>query len=96
MAQRGDCRGRFGARINQVLVQRAQYPVASCIYAPDLVASLPRGLDDAAGSRVDDSSDAARLRVESVLFHRWFALGDSYSHGEEHSKAMFDAQSGCR
>jgi hypothetical protein len=59
----------LGRRIDHVFRQRAEDSVAPRVDAAELVLVLARRLDDAAGARVDDRRDAARLSVENVLFH---------------------------
>ena len=68
IAQAGDRLGGFFAGVDQVFGQRADDAVASRVHLADLVFVLARRLDHAARRCVDDGSDAAGLRIESVAF----------------------------
>src|SRR5690606_32758951 len=59
----------LGARVDQVLGQRADDAVAPGVDLADLVAVLARGLDHAARACVDHGRDAAGLRIEGVSLH---------------------------
>src|SRR5690606_7984230 len=74
VAQRRDRLRALGARVDQVLGQRADDAVSPGIDFADLVAVLARGLDHAARARVDHGRDAAGLRIERVPLHRYFSL----------------------
>jgi hypothetical protein len=66
-AQQGDRGLGFPAGVDQVLGQGADDAVAPGVDLADLVLVRVSGFDHAAGRRVDDSGDTARLCVESVF-----------------------------
>jgi len=55
--------------VDQFLAQHADDAVLAGVDLADAVAVLARRLDDAAGGRVDDRGDAARLGVQKVFLH---------------------------
>src|SRR6185437_9858948 len=64
-----DRRRRLLARVDEVLVERAEDAVAARVDLADVLAMLARGLDHARGARVDDGGHAARLCIEGVPGH---------------------------
>ena len=66
MAQRGDGVGGLDARVDQVLGECSDDPVAPREHLADALRVLAGGLDDPRRGGVDDGGDAARLGVERV------------------------------
>src|SRR4030095_9251203 len=72
----GDRARGFAVRVDQVLGERTDDPVATGVDVADFGTVLARRLDDGCRGGVDDGGDAAGLRVEGVArAHRGIVAG---------------------
>ena len=66
--QRGNAGRAFFAGVDQVFIQGTDNAVQSRIHFAYLTSMLARGLDDPAGTGINDRSDTTGLRIKQVRF----------------------------